>query len=669
MYYWSMMCFSSSIICLLIVTTSHSSVISSTDYLKNHNESRFHDTSHLSSKNLTKYGHDRHQASGSFESMLGGSYQTKSTKKGPLSSFETLRTIKSSSQMKRNTRAAADDLILPLPKMQRRSSHADHDHSSKPLTSSSKVEKRKTSAHSHMHHHHNDTDDSEDHHDISDEDHNINGETHHHQDSHERSHASDISDSDEDHHHHSSEMSSSENEGNDENSVKEGGLPDGHSSNHDGHSCDHHHEHGEEHSSDVAPSADFHQHFAASSRNISGKEWLYASLAVIIISLCGLFSVAVIPIMQKWFYHTLLQFLVGLAIGSLSGDGLLHLMPHAILDGEDTHDHSKENSHHHTNGVSLQSMEKTAIWRGLAALGGIFLFFIAERLLGALTTYRRRKKEAKLSRHPKNMLPVLPKEEGANNGNVGEKLAQPKKNSYDHIKDKDEKETIQMLQTEATPSKKGSNQSVHEIGFHGRSSFSLEPEVSVAYRPDSESSVIVSEHHGHGHGHSHEIPQSVTAVAWMVIMGDGLHNFCDGLAIGAAFASGDADGISTTVAVFCHELPHELGDFAMLLKTGMKVKQALFYNGLSSVLCFVGMVIGVSLGNVHSATSWVFAGTAGMFLYIALVDMLPELTSPTNDPGPAALTTLLVQVLGIAIGICVMLLIALYEHELHSIVS
>lgn len=60
----------------------------------------------------------------------------------------------------------------------------------------------------------------------------------------------------------------------------------------------------------------------------------------------------------------------------------------------------------------------------------------------------------------------------------------------------------------------------------------------------------------------------------------------------------------------------------MLLKTGMKVKQALFYNGLSSILCFVGMVIGVFLGNVNSATNWVFAGTAGMFLYIALVDMV-----------------------------------------------
>ncbi|XP_015917731.1 zinc transporter foi [Parasteatoda tepidariorum] len=436
---------------------------------------------------------------------------------------------------------------------------------------------------------------------------------------------------------------------------------------HDHEDHDHeHHEHSEETKSENEAS-NFHQHAHSAPPELEGIVWLYASLAVVAISLCGLFSVAVIPIMQKWFYHTLLQFLVGLAVGSLSGDGLLHLMPHAFLDSQVRHDH-KGSHDHHDQLVSLKHMEEKSVFRGLAALSGIFLFFIAERLLGAVTTYRKQKRESKLSRHPKHML-TSSREDGANNGSVGEKLAQPKKNSYDHIREKDEKETIQMLPTEPSPSKKGSNQSIHEVGFHGRSSFSLEPEATVSYRPDSESSVIVSDHHGHAHAHTHEIPQSVSAVAWMVILGDGLHNFCDGLAIGAAFASGTAGGISTTVAVFCHELPHELGDFAMLLKTGMKVKQALFYNGLSSVLCFIGMIIGVTLGNVHSAINWVFAGTAGMFLYIALVDMLPELTIPANTPGIGTITTLIVQVLGIFIGVSVMLLIALYEAELHSLFS
>lgn len=60
----------------------------------------------------------------------------------------------------------------------------------------------------------------------------------------------------------------------------------------------------------------------------------------------------------------------------------------------------------------------------------------------------------------------------------------------------------------------------------------------------------------------------------------------------------------------------------MLLKAGMSAKQAVFYNLLSSVLCFFGMCLGIFLGNTETASQWIFAGAAGMFLYIALVDMV-----------------------------------------------
>lgn len=72
--------------------------------------------------------------------------------------------------------------------------------------------------------------------------------------------------------------------------------------------------------------------------------------------------------------------------------------------------------------------------------------------------------------------------------------------------------------------------------------------------------------------------------------------------------------ISCTVSV--------LGDFAVLLKTGMAIKEALFYNIVSSVLCIIGMLVGIGVGNVEAASSWIFAFTAGTFVYIALVDMV-----------------------------------------------
>uniref|UniRef100_A0A5K3EFV5 Zinc transporter ZIP10 n=1 Tax=Mesocestoides corti TaxID=53468 RepID=A0A5K3EFV5_MESCO len=169
--------------------------------------------------------------------------------------------------------------------------------------------------------------------------------------------------------------------------------------------------------------------------------------------------------------------------------------------------------------------------------------------------------------------------------------------------------------------------------------------------------------HGHHHGHSHDL-SSVRAIAWTIIAGDGLHNFCDGIAIGASFSESLQGGLSTALAVLCHELPHELGDFAVLLHAGMSVKAALFYNALSSILCTAGMVLGVLLGSLPSVNLWLFLITAGMFVYIALVDMMPELT--TNRLGghrrchsPSVL--FLWQNMGMLIGVAVMLVIAKFE--------
>jgi len=120
--------------------------------------------------------------------------------------------------------------------------------------------------------------------------------------------------------------------------------------------------------------------------------------------------------------------------------------------------------------------------------------------------------------------------------------------------------------------------------------------------------------------------ERVAPVAWMIIIGDGLHNFIDGLAIGVSFTNNIVEGISTSLAILCEELPHELGDFAILLNSGLSYKQALIANFLSACTCYVGMVIGTVLGSTTQIVKWIYAIAAGMFLYISLVDMLPEAT-------------------------------------------
>jgi len=177
-------------------------------------------------------------------------------------------------------------------------------------------------------------------------------------------------------------------------------------------------------------------------------------------------------------------------------------------------------------------------------------------------------------------------------------------------------------------------------------------------------------HHSHGPCHSgSDLKETgIANIAWMVIMGDGIHNFSDGLAIGAAFSAGLTGGISTSIAVFCHELPHELGDFAVLLKAGMTVKQAIVYNLLSAMMAYVGMLIGTAVGQyANNITLWIFAITAGMFLYVALVDMLPEMLHGDGDNeehGFCPVGQFILQNLGLLFGFAIMLVIALYEDKI-----
>lgn len=129
-------------------------------------------------------------------------------------------------------------------------------------------------------------------------------------------------------------------------------------------------------------------------------------------------------------------------------------------------------------------------------------------------------------------------------------------------------------------------------------------------------------------------------------------------------------GLSTSLAVLLHEIPHELGDFAVLLRAGMSVKMAVFYNLVSSVISFIGMIIGVTLGQLHNTTgSWIFALAAGGFLYIALVDLLPELRPMEAKKGESPLWHLLLQNFGLLTGVAIMVVIAIFEHDIERAIG
>jgi solute carrier family 39 (zinc transporter), member 4 len=117
----------------------------------------------------------------------------------------------------------------------------------------------------------------------------------------------------------------------------------------------------------------------------------------------------------------------------------------------------------------------------------------------------------------------------------------------------------------------------------------------------------------------------IEAVGWLNLVSDAAHNFTDGLALGAAFSVSVSTGLATSIAVALHEIPQEFADFAILLHSGFSKNWAIIWNLLSACWSFLGLILGLTISNVDDAQEWILAITAGNFLYIALVDMLPIL--------------------------------------------
>jgi zinc and cadmium transporter len=127
--------------------------------------------------------------------------------------------------------------------------------------------------------------------------------------------------------------------------------------------------------------------------------------------------------------------------------------------------------------------------------------------------------------------------------------------------------------------------------------------------------------------HWHHCQQAETdhrrPLAWLILIGDSLHNFLGGLAIAGTFVVDIRLGITTWLAAAAHEIPQELGDFGVLVHGGMTKKQALLFNALSSLTFLIGGLVTYSLSS-QLDTSWLIPFAAGNFLYIGAADLVPE---------------------------------------------
>lgn len=157
--------------------------------------------------------------------------------------------------------------------------------------------------------------------------------------------------------------------------------------------------------------------------------------------------------------------------------------------------------------------------------------------------------------------------------------------------------------------------------------------------------------------HCH-IPTSKThphPFAYMNLVGDGVHNFIDGLIIAGSYLVSIPLGLTTTLAVILHEIPQEIGDFGVLVHGGFKRRKALFLNFLTALTAVVGTVVALSLSIfVENLTLFLLPFAAGGFIYVASTDLIPELHKGSYETRKSIL-----QLITFVLGILVMLSLVL----------
>lgn len=133
--------------------------------------------------------------------------------------------------------------------------------------------------------------------------------------------------------------------------------------------------------------------------------------------------------------------------------------------------------------------------------------------------------------------------------------------------------------------------------------------------------------HAHHHGHEHEEEfHGGHAAGSLIVVGDTFHNFLDGILLTAAFVTDIHLGIATGFALIAHEIPQELGDFAILINAGFSRMRAFVLNGVSSLAMLIGALLAWwAIDLVHEILPFILAFTAASFIYIAVADLIPTL--------------------------------------------
>ena len=350
-------------------------------------------------------------------------------------------------------------------------------------------------------------------------------------------------------------------------------------------------------------------------------------------------------------YKRTIAFFISLAIGTLTGDSFLHLIPESL--------------HSQTHNDLIKRLIVIPIT--------IFLLYFLEKFLEMMRARHHEDKSTVQLQSDSDRGSVTPKNASLNVklGDASRELLQPSRNDNSVFNSKLNGQSNVMfsaadcsiLETDKYLSRRTTSSS-DEQGIVS------EPEIEVIeVEKSSETSPSsrfekpgTSQNHGHSHSH-HNLDSSKSI---MVFLGDAFHNLIDGVAIGSAYSSSLLDGLSTSVAVALHEVPHEIGDFVVLVNNGIETNLVFKYAIISNILSLIGVGIGLFIGTSAMDSNYVLCVAAGCFMYVAMINMLPNafVASTYDRRDRDTLAESLCHLLGLTVGMGIMALIAFHESKI-----
>ncbi|KAK6146650.1 hypothetical protein DH2020_020519 [Rehmannia glutinosa] len=336
-----------------------------------------------------------------------------------------------------------------------------------------------------------------------------------------------------------------------------------------------------------------------------------------------------------------------LLAGAMLGDAFLHQLPHAF-GGEHSHSHDHHDDHdRHAHSGQSHSHSLKDLSIGLSILAGIVVFLIVEKLVRYVEKFSGGENAWGLGHHHHHHMHTDKLKDDDHTHENHQRLAHDEKDG--RLSEKTSKEKESDGPADAVLSDKTSEKDL----LRKRITNSTAPE-------DGTNSCAENISNGNVESINKKEPtksKSNLVFGYLNLFSDGVHNFTDGMALGSAFLLyGSVGGWSRTLFLLAHELPQEIGDFGILVRSGFSVSKALFFNFLSALVALVGTALALMWGKDPGQSSLIEGFTAGGFIYIALAGVLAEMNT-----GTSSMRNTTIQLISLMLGMAVALCISLVE--------